>query len=82
VLVTGIHVLESGEIDANLSRLNAARALPEWRELILRKIHGAEHQRLTPTIAIGIGRVLEQLRAKLLAAFDASTLPDEPNQRC
>src|ERR1051325_10580523 len=47
VLLTGIHLMQTGVVEANLVRLNEIERLPYLNELIQRKIAGAEKQRLT-----------------------------------
>ena len=42
VLLTGIHLMQTGEVEANLLTLNAKFNLPYLLELIRRKIEGAE----------------------------------------
>ncbi len=49
VLMTGIHVLQAGDIEANLIRLNERFHLPGVVELIQRKIAGPETDRLLPS---------------------------------
>src|SRR5882762_10471493 len=46
VLLTGIHLLLTGAVEANLIRLNETARLPYLDELIQRKIGGAEKERL------------------------------------
>src|SRR5437879_4259469 len=47
VLLTGIHLMQTGVIEANLVRLNETARLPYVDELIHRKVGGAEKERLT-----------------------------------
>ena len=47
VLLTGIHLMQTGAVEANLVRLNEAARLPYLDDLIPRKIAGAEKERLT-----------------------------------
>src|SRR5437016_7284126 len=47
VLLTGIHLVQTGAVEANLVRLNEAAGLPYLDELIQRKVAGAEKERLT-----------------------------------
>src|ERR1700722_2702855 len=42
VLLTGIHLMRTGEVQASLGRLNESFRLPYIRELIERKVNGAE----------------------------------------
>src|SRR5262245_33839514 len=49
VLLTGIHLLQSGEVEANLVTLNDSFRLPHVSELVARKLGGAEQSKLTET---------------------------------
>ena len=46
VLLTGIHLMRTGIVEANLVRLNETAKLPYIKELIARKVGGAEKERL------------------------------------
>ncbi|MFN9976884.1 MAG: DNA polymerase beta superfamily protein, partial [Phycisphaerae bacterium] len=46
VLLTGIHLMQTGEVEANLMRLNDSAKLPYISELIARKTGGPEKGRL------------------------------------
>src|SRR6202158_2805084 len=46
VLLTGIHLMRTGQIESNLISLNEDFRLPYIGELVGRKIHGAEKSRL------------------------------------
>jgi predicted nucleotidyltransferase len=46
VLLTGIHLMQTGVIETNLICLNQIEKLPYLDDLIQRKIHGAEKERL------------------------------------
>jgi predicted nucleotidyltransferase len=75
VLLTGIHVLETGEVESNLRNLNAHFRLPDIDDLIARKItEGAplaaeEFEAHRPRI--------EELIARLDSAFENSALPEQ-----
>src|SRR6266550_9538309 len=43
VLLTGIHLMRTGEVEANLVRLNEVFKLPYVPDLIARKLGGGEH---------------------------------------
>jgi predicted nucleotidyltransferase len=78
VLLTGIHLMQTGEIEANLVRLNETARLLYLNELIQRKVAGEEKERLTDA-DLGFHRgEYERLRGKLQTASDASTLPVAP----
>ena len=79
VLLTGIHLLRSGQIEANLRRLNEDAKLPYIDELIDRKTTGGERSRLTDADREFHGREYERLSAELVQAFEQSHLPEAPS---
>ena len=77
VALTGVHLLETGEVQTHLPTLNERFGLPFIPELIARKAD-AEFGTLT---AVDVAFHTEQLNlweSHLNAAFKASTLPTEP----
>jgi predicted nucleotidyltransferase len=79
VLLTGIHLMRTGELDANLISLNDSFRLPYLPELIDRKIHGAEKGRLEPGDLSFHQREYERLRRELETAFEETRLPEHPS---
>jgi predicted nucleotidyltransferase len=78
VLLTGIHLMYTGAIEANLVRLNETVRLPYLEDLIRRKVGGAEKERLTEA-DVGFHRSeYDRLRDQLQAAHEASDLPEAP----
>jgi uncharacterized protein len=78
VLLTGIHLMQTGVVEANLVRLNEAARLPYVDELIQRKVAGAERERLNET-DLGFHRgEYVRMREKLQQAHEASALPEAP----
>jgi uncharacterized protein len=78
VLLTGIHLMQTGAVEANLVRLNEAAKLPYLDELIQRKVAGAEKERLTEAdLDLHRGEYV-RLRMKLQQAHEASVLPESP----
>jgi predicted nucleotidyltransferase len=78
VLLTGIHLMQTGIVEANLVRLNEAARLPYLAELIQRKVAGAEKERLTEA-DLGLHRAeYARLREKLQQSHEASVLPEAP----
>jgi predicted nucleotidyltransferase len=78
VLLTGIHLMQTGVVEANLVRLNEMAKLPYLDDLIQRKIAGAEKERLTEAdLGFHLGEY-QRLRDKLQSASDASTLAEAP----
>src|ERR1700722_7693021 len=79
VLLTGIHLMPTGVIEANLVRLNETWNLAYLGDLIQRKVAGAEKERLTDA-DLGFHRQeFERLRHKLAEAYAASSLPEAPH---
>ena len=79
VLLTGVHLLRTGEVQADLSVLNAMARLPVVDELIHRKRSGAEQQTLSAADLEWHGREYERLLGELDAAARASPLPATPS---
>lgn len=78
VLLTGIHLMETGRVVANIQVLNGRFQFTEIDELVARKRAGAEMMALDDRDMARHGGLLDRLEAKLEEAHDASTLPDEP----
>jgi uncharacterized protein len=81
VLLTGIHLLRTGEVEANLARLNVAFGLPYVDELIARKRAGTERETLPEADLAFHEREYIRLRAELEAAAAASALPEAPTAK-
>ncbi|HEY9509858.1 MAG TPA: nucleotidyltransferase domain-containing protein [Verrucomicrobiae bacterium] len=82
VLLTGIHLMRTGVIEANLVTLNEEFKLPYLADLVARKLAGPEN--------VAVGQLLEaevafheseyqRLRAELQIAHDNSPLPELPS---
>lgn len=79
VLLTGLWLMRTGEVEANLVTLNQTFNLPYVSELIARKLAGPEQARLDEAdLAMHQGEY-ERLRAELEAAHEASHLPETPS---
>jgi predicted nucleotidyltransferase len=78
VLLTGLHVLRSGRIEANLTVLNDHFKMPDIGDLVARKRSGAEHGALAEEECLRHMARLDTLAADLETAARESTLPDEP----
>jgi predicted nucleotidyltransferase len=78
VLLTGIHLMQTGVIEANLVTLNETTKLQYLPDLIHRKLAGAEKERLSDADLDFHRREYERLRGSLEAAYQASALPDGP----
>jgi len=81
VLLTGIHLMRTGEVDANLVRLNESFRLPFVPELVARKLAGPEQSALRDADVEFHRGEYERLRRVLDEAFAASTLPEAPSAR-
>lgn len=79
VLLTGIHLMRTGVVNANLVELNHDARLPYISDLIARKQSG-ENTTLADADVIFHHREYERLRAQLQAAHEASKLPDLPGE--
>jgi predicted nucleotidyltransferase len=79
VLLTGIHLMRSGEVEANLVRLNESTKLGSIDELVARKLSGPEQSALSDADMSFHQSEYERLRGELQAAFEASTLPENPS---
>ena len=78
VLLTGIHLMQTGEVVANLPLLNDRFRSPAVSELMERKRTGAEKMLLEERELDEHGKRLDALEEQLNAAQQASHLPDEP----
>lgn len=78
VLLTGIHLMQSGEVVANIHVLNEQFRLPEVDELSERKRAGSESMALDEADLMRFEPLLEKLEDKLIEAHGRSRLPLEP----
>lgn len=81
VLLTGIHLMRAGELEANLVTLNESFRLPYLPELVTRKLAGPEQGVLAEDDVARYAAEYARLRAELEAAREASPLPDAPRCR-
>jgi len=79
VLLTGIHLMRTGEVEANLVTLNQEFQLPYIAELVARKLAGPEKSKLDEAGTAFHESEYQRLRVALQAAHDASTLPELPS---
>lgn len=79
VLLTGIHLMRTGEVEANLVRLNEEFNLPYLPDLIERKTSGTEKGTFDQADLSFHEQEYERLRAELEKAFEQSDLPDQPS---
>jgi predicted nucleotidyltransferase len=76
VLLTGIWLMKTGRIEANLVVLNEAFKLAYLPELIQRKLAGAEQSTLSGEDFEFHHAEYERLRGELQTAFDSTHLPE------
>ena len=81
VLLTGIHLMRTGLVEANLRTLNDSARLPYLDELIARKVAGPEQDHLPPTDLRFHAAEYERLVGVLRATADASHLPEQPRAK-
>lgn len=79
VLLTGINLMRTGEVEANLGRLNDSFRLPYVPELIDQKVNGTEKGTLDQPDLAFHEQEYERLRTELEDAFERTTLPDQPS---
>ena len=78
VLLTGLHLLRTGELQANLLQLNDVYRLPQIPELVQRKLAGPEQSTLQDAdLALHYAEYL-RLYQELEAAVPLSALPERP----
>jgi predicted nucleotidyltransferase len=76
VLLTGIHLMRTGEVQANLVRLNETANLPHLTDLIDRKLHGEEMETIKTGDISFHSREYSRLRSELEDASKSSRLPE------
>jgi uncharacterized protein len=81
VLLTGIHLMRTGKVEANLEYLNRVFKLPYIPELISRKLAGAENSILEDADMAFHDKEYVRLRAELEKASEDSKLPDRPSSK-
>lgn len=77
VLMTGIHLLKTGAVEANLLNLNEHFSIEALPDLIARKRSSTEKAPLGPEEMKYHMAALEKLENRLEMAFDETKLPDE-----
>ena len=78
VLLTGIHLLRSGEVEANLCLLNDIYRLPFIPDLITRKLEGDEQQTMQSGEIDHYEREFHVLRSRLIEEAAITSLPESP----
>lgn len=78
VLLTGIHLMQTGELETNLLELNKIFKLPYVHDLVAYKISRAEKALLTDINLIFHQQEYERLCSELREASQNSNLPETP----
>jgi hypothetical protein len=81
VLLTGIHLLQTGEVESNLLKLNEKFRLPQIDELVAIKLSGAEKGVLADSNLEFHRKEYIRLREELKLAEEKSSLPEAPSAR-
>src|SRR6476659_1586098 len=81
VLLTGIHLMRTGEVEANLVTLNEKFRLPYIADLVARKLAGPEKSKLEDADMAFHESEYPRLRGELQAAHEASRLPELPSDQ-
>jgi predicted nucleotidyltransferase len=81
VLLTGIHLMRTGEVEANLIKLNDHFRLPYVPDLVGRKLAGPEQSTLDEQDFDLYAAEYARLRARLEEAYERSTLPEGPTAK-
>ncbi len=81
VLLTGIYLMQTGEVEANLLNLNEIVKLSYIPELVERKVNGAEKGVLPTADLEFYGREYQRLVVELEQAMNNSNLPEKPTAK-
>lgn len=81
VILTGLHLMETGEVESNIMRLNHRYRLPYLGDLIALKLHGSEDTLLEDLDLEFYGREFRRLMRLLTDARLGSNLPEEPRNK-
>jgi len=78
VLLVGIHLMRTGEVESNIVKLNEVFKLPYISDLVAAKVTGPEKGTLDDSDVTFHQAEYERLGNELLKAAETSHLPDEP----
>lgn len=81
VLLTGIYLMQTGVVEANLVNLNEVFRLPFIPDLIARKLEGGEKSVLADADIAFHQQEFDRLRGELESAFENSNLPESPSAK-
>ena len=79
VLMTGIMLMRTGKVEANILRLNESFRLPYVENLVIRKLAGPEQSTLKDADVEFYRSEYNRLRQELEAAYTTTTLPESPS---
>ncbi|WP_339688414.1 nucleotidyltransferase domain-containing protein [Gimesia maris] len=79
VLLTGLHLMRTGEVEPNLIHLNEEARLSYIPELIERKLEGSERSTLDAADMEFHGREYQRLVGELEQALENTSLPEQPS---
>jgi predicted nucleotidyltransferase len=77
VLLTGLHLMRAGELEANLLKLNEEYQLPYIGDLVARKLAGPEKGTLPDADLDLHAREFQRLQGELEAAMSTTHLPEK-----
>jgi hypothetical protein len=80
VLLTGIHLMRTGKIEANLLALNEGARLAFIPDLLAKKLAGPEKSTLDDADVAFHEKQYQKLRSELQNAFETSSLPELPSE--
>ncbi|BAY11046.1 nucleotidyltransferase domain-containing protein [Calothrix sp. NIES-2098] len=78
VLLTGVYLMQTGVVEANLIKLNEVFNLPYIPDLIAQKLAGGEHAYLSDVDLAFHQKEYQRLRDRLQDAYAVSQLPEVP----
>lgn len=81
VLLTGIHLMQTGEVEANLIRLNESAKLSFLNELVQLKLEGPEKGQITGIDLPFHESQYHRMVGELEEMYNRSSLPDVPRSR-
>ena len=81
VLLTGINLMQTGIVEANLVRLNEKFNLPYLPDLIAQKLAGVEKSFLAKADVAFHQAEYNRLQTQLETAYQASSLPETPSAK-
>ena len=81
VLMTGLHLMRTGEVEADLRRLLQDRSMPAVDELLAFKRAGVEKEAAPANLAADVSAACDAMTRELETARDRSTLREHPAGR-